>query len=239
MFPSLQDLIIFQGTLMMFKKILPFIFAAAAHAAPAEAVEPTYVGEPTKKLARQAARCAATLASAGEVLVDDRGDLADPRVFIDFAFGTIGQNETEPLALLQMASYHDTSLGSKDKRLQADLKACTSTLNAIRRNQAAQKIAFCVGTAYAAKHQALGIGGGDPVKIAWELRGTASRALSDARHPIAIAMAEFRALVQAGPIATQEAIQKCQDLFNAVNANIGARGTTSTGGPAVSPTGPR
>ncbi|MBL8637511.1 MAG: hypothetical protein JNN09_03335, partial [Alphaproteobacteria bacterium] len=53
---------------MMFKKILPLVFAAAAaHAAPFEAV---YVGEPTKKLAQQAARCAGVTAVAGARLGD-------------------------------------------------------------------------------------------------------------------------------------------------------------------------
>ncbi len=236
MFPSLQDLIIFQGTLMMFKKIFPLVFAAAAHATPAEAVEPIYVGEPTKKLARQAARCGGVLTVAGTHLGDSHRT-AKPELFLKFAIRTIEESETESLAGLQMRSYNDTSpILPRDRRLRADFEVCTNKVfTGIAKNEAAQNLATCAGTAYAAKHQALGIGG-DANKIASKLKEAASFGLSDDRHTNAIAMAEYRALVQAGPSATQAAIQKCQSSFDAFNEE---KKTNPKGGPAVSPTGPR
>lgn len=220
----------------MFKKIFPLVFAAAAaHAAPAEAVEPTYVGEPTKKLARQAARCGQVMVIAGKLL-SNRGSVASPLPFYEFAIETIGERETETLAGQQLESYRGLSLGPLIGRVGVDLENCSMNTSVyIIKNEVDQGMASCAGTAHAANHQKLPIGG-DSIKIAWKLREAASYGLSDARHANAIAMAEFRALVQAGPSATQAAIQKCQSSFDAFNEE---KKTNPKGGPAVSPTGPR
>lgn len=216
----------------MFKKIFPLVFAAAAaHAAPFEAV---YVGEPTKRLAQEAARCAATLTFAG-VLLNDGRRTAGSQFFLDFAVGAIGKDATHLAARQQIKAYEDMSLGSRDKRLQADVNACTNTVTAIRRNRGAQNLASCAATADVAKLQKLAIGG-DHTKISVNLLEEASIHLGDDRHAVDILVKEFRTLTQAGPSATRAAILNCQPVFNAAIEGIR---TNPTGGPAVSPTGPR
>jgi len=214
MFPSLQDLIIFQGTLMMFKKIFPLVFAAAAHATPAEAVEPIYVGEPTKKLARQAARCGGVLTVAGTHLGDSHRT-AKPELFLKFAIRTIEESETESLAGLQMRSYNDTSpILPRDRRLRADFEVCTNKVfTGIAKNEAAQNLATCAGTADAARVHKLGVGG-DHTKISGELAAAAAIDLGDIDHAAAIVVEKVTFLTQAGPSATQAAIQRCQTIFS-------------------------
>ena len=218
----------------MFKKILPFIFAAAAHAAPAEAV---YVGEPTKKLAQQAARCAGVMAVAGARLGDVRLLEEAQIFFLKFAIEMIGVDKAVSLAQQQGAFYNGTSSGPIDnKRLQADLGVCTkSTITDIAKNKSAQDLASCAATADVAKLENLAIGG-DHTKISVNLLEEASIHLGDDRHAVDILVKEFRTLTQAGPSATRAAILNCQPVFNAAIEGIR---TNPTGGPAVSPTGPR
>ncbi len=207
----------------MFKQILPFIFAAAAaHATPAEAVEPIYVGEPTKKLARQAARCAGVMAFASAVL-NDKSALA-PDIIVDFARRTIGADQTKSLSFAQMNSYREVPPSSINGKLVDDLEVCKNTLTAVVQNEAAQKMAACAGTAVVAQSEDLSIGG-DHKKIAKGLGDVASLILGDAGHTFAVAAARVDDLILI-PSELPAAIRKCQPLFDA--ASKGKGGVTPT-----------
>ena len=218
----------------MFKKILPFLFAAVAHAAPAEAV---YVGAPTKKLAQQAARCAGVMAVAGDSNVANRHSAAGAEEYFEkFAIETIGTEATKSLRLSTMNSYRNESPSSKSNRLQADANACKTTIDTIESNRYGQDLTLCAGTALAADQHNLPIGREDRVKIAALLARAAIVELGDEHHVTYLSLMQYRLLANAGPSATRAAILNCQPVFNAAIEGIR---TNPTGGPAVSPTGPR
>lgn len=186
---------------MMIKKILPFLFAATAASVPtAEAVE-EYVGEPTKKLAQQAARCAGVMAFSSVVLNDTTTSAS--RIFIGFSTKALGESVTKELGFEKIDSYK----GQKNLqgKLAGDLENCQKVLTAVDYNEQAQRIAECAGVALTIGQKETG-----------EILGVASSVmLEDVKHAAAIA-AKWNASLRQGSDEARKAAHACKPVFDII-----------------------